>query len=805
MVSSVALLLVTGLHGQTSAISALRRAEAMHESLQRRPVSQRPRAEYLRVAAMMTAVWSRDDSSNTGQQAEYEAGSVYVALAVDQHNSSAWQSAVDCFSTLIRKRPYSSYRRNAEWALAQIELNHLGQSSEAKRWLKDFTKLYPADPRAEIAHQQMRGERVSNVPVLGQRTSGPAPLPLAASAARDDAPRISRRRPADETRHSATRGNLEAPRAERAPVPPQNTNNVFRGPRAAGNRSSAAATNGSGQQVRSGRTAIARRETSAREIHAHESTPAALPLGRLHEVIFGRVGDASAHGLNQILGLRAVSEANETTVVVDLTHPVHVTHAALPGTHRYYFDLHDSEMGSLVTSSGIQKVSIHDGRVLEIHIGQNRQGVIRLVIDVASGQVSADDGSILTGPPRFEVRITAGHGESQPHSPSTPAAPPPGLSLARSSTPPPHATGEEHTARITRDQAETLSARKPAAATGVARAHRPAMAPAPPPLHESTPPRPETTTTETQVRTATAPVPASAPPLHADATPTASHHSTSATSAAPAPPGSLYTASGDPPTSTGSRSLTRVLGLKIHKIVLDAGHGGHDTGTIGPDDLYEKDVVLDVTRRLGRLLQDRLGMDVIYTRKTDVFIPLQERTAIANRANADLFLSIHANSSDDHSVRGIETYYLDFTQNPRALAVAARENATGELSTHSLQTLIQRIALNDKQQESREFAGDLLTNLVSATRVEDRGVKSAPFVVLIGARMPSVLAEISFLSDATDARLLRNGAYRERIAEALYNGVKRYLESLNGVQAVAAGEPGRAASPHLRTVSERTH
>ncbi len=753
MASSVALLLMTGLHAQTSAVSALRRAEAMHESLQRRPVSQRSRAEYLRVAAMMTAVWSRDDSSNTGQQAEYEAGSVYVALAVDQHNSSAWQSAVDCFSTLIRKRPYSSYRRNAEWALAQIELNHLGQSGEAKRWLKDFIKLYPADPRVEIAHQQVRGERVSNVPVLGQRTSGPAPLPLAANAARDDAPRISRRRPAGETSHSAT---------------------------------------------------IARRETSAREVHAHASAPAALPLGRLHEVIFGRVGDASAHGLNQILGLRAVSEANETTVVVDLTHPVHVTHAALPGTHRYYFDLHDSEMGSLVTSSGIQKVSIQDGRVLEIHIGQNRQGVIRLVIDVASGQVSADDGGILTGPPRFEVHITAGHGESQSHprSPSTPAAPPPGLSLARSSTPPPsHATGEEHTARATQDQAETPPARKPAA-TGVARTRRPAMAPAPPPLHESTPPRPEATTTETQVRTATAPVPASAPPLHADATPTASHHSTSAT---PAPPGSLYTASGDPPTSTGSRSLTRVLGLKIHKIVLDAGHGGHDTGTIGPDDLYEKDVVLDVTRRLGRLLQDRLGMDVIYTRKTDVFIPLQERTAIANRANADLFLSIHANSSDDHSVRGIETYYLDFTQNPRALAVAARENATGELSTHSLQTLIQRIALNDKQQESREFAGDLLTNLVSATRVEDRGVKSAPFVVLIGARMPSVLAEISFLSDATDARLLRNGAYRERIAEALYNGVKRYLESLNGVQAVAAGEPGRAASPHLRTVSERTH
>jgi N-acetylmuramoyl-L-alanine amidase len=322
------------------------------------------------------------------------------------------------------------------------------------------------------------------------------------------------------------------------------------------------------------------------------------------------------------------------------------------------------------------------------------------------------------------------------------------------------------------------------------------MAPAPPPEHAAAVPAPEERTAVAH-ETAPAKLHDAAPASTRDATSTASHTDASS--------GPLYTASGDPPTSDGSRSLTRVLGLKIHRIVLDAGHGGHDTGTIGPGNLYEKDVVLDVTRRLGRLLHDRLGVDVIYTRKTDVFIPLQERTAIANRANADLFLSIHANSSDDHSVRGIETYYLDFTKNPRALAVAARENATGELSSHSLQTLIQRIALNDKQQESREFAGDLLTNLVRATHVEDRGVKSAPFVVLIGARMPSVLAEISFLSDPTDARLLRKGAYRERIALALYNGVKRYLESLNGVQAVATEQRSQPVHGHLRTVADRTH
>lgn len=731
--ASVALWLGTGLYGQTSASAALRHAEAMHEALQREPASQRSSSEYRRIAGMMAEVWKKDDSTQIGQQAEYEAGSVYVGLALDQHDRSAWKSAADCFATLLKVRPYSAYRRNAEWALAQIELNHLGQSSAAKHWLKDFTRRYPADPRVEIAHQQMRGVRVASAPILGQRAIGPSPLPLAASETARDSD------------HSRTR------------------------------RSEASAEHAS--PVR------ASHHSSARERVAHAAAPSAkteapvaLPLGRLHEIVFGRVGDASANGLNQILGLRVLSGTDETTIIVDLSRPVHVLHAALPETHRFYFDLHDSEMGSLVTSSGIQKLSVNDGRVLDVHIGQNRKGVIRLVIDAASAQVNADDGSLLTGPPRFEIHVSTGHGAAPVHH-AAPAAPLPGTSLARTSAPAPHAV-EAHTTVARSDKPESRTPDK--STTETAEARRPAMAPAPPPEH------------------------AASAASH-DTVPAASHETASAS------PGPLYTAKGDPPTREGSRSLTRVLGLKIHKIVLDAGHGGHDTGTIGPGNLYEKDVVLDVTRRLGRLLKDRLDMDVIYTRKTDVFIPLQERTAIANRANADLFLSIHANSSDDHSVRGIETYYLDFTKNPRALAVAARENATGELSSHSLQTLIQRIALNDKQQESREFAGDLLNYLVRTTKVEDRGVKSAPFVVLIGARMPSVLAEISFLSDSTDAHLLRTSSYREKIAEALYKGVKQYLESLNGVQALAARQDDEAHAPRstsgakLRTVSDRTH
>ena len=161
------------------------------------------------------------------------------------------------------------------------------------------------------------------------------------------------------------------------------------------------------------------------------------------------------------------------------------------------------------------------------------------------------------------------------------------------------------------------------------------------------------------------------------------------------------------PTAAGDRSLIRALGLKIGKIVIDAGHGGHDTGTIGPNGLLEKDVVLDVSKRLGRLLETRLGAEVVYTRRDDTFIPLETRTAIANRERADLFISIHANSSHDSDARGVETYYLNFTSSPEALEVAARENAVSEKSIHELQDLVKKIALKDKIDESREFAGDV--------------------------------------------------------------------------------------------------
>lgn len=253
------------------------------------------------------------------------------------------------------------------------------------------------------------------------------------------------------------------------------------------------------------------------------------------------------------------------------------------------------------------------------------------------------------------------------------------------------------------------------------------------------------------------------------------------------PPSTAVRPSAPKTTSDGDTSLTRALGLKIHRIVIDAGHGGHDTGTIGPHGLLEKDLCLDVALRLGRMIEQKLpGAQVVYTRQDDTFIPLEERTQIANNAKADLFISIHANSSPDETARGVETYYLNFSTSPESMEVAARENANSQESLHDLQDLIKKIARNDKIEESREFADDVQTSLAHRLRSvsvaeRDRGVKQAPFVVLIGADMPSVLAEISFVSNPTDERMLKGAAERQRIATGLYTGIANYLDSLNSL------------------------
>ena len=255
---------------------------------------------------------------------------------------------------------------------------------------------------------------------------------------------------------------------------------------------------------------------------------------------------------------------------------------------------------------------------------------------------------------------------------------------------------------------------------------------------------------------------------------------TTARAAAAGPVGGVAAAKID----SDNRSLVRVFGLKIHRVVIDAGHGGHDTGTIGPHGLMEKDLVLDVALRLGKIVQQRLGAEVVYTRSTDTFIPLEQRTKIANDDKADLFISIHANSSPASSATGVETYYFNFTTDQHSLNLATRENASSNSSIFELNDLLHKAVLNAKVEESRDFAQRVQSSLyVMSARLNrasrDRGVKKAPFVVLIGATMPSILAEVGFVSNPHDEKLLRREDQRQKIAESLFKGVSAYANSLS--------------------------
>ena len=239
-----------------------------------------------------------------------------------------------------------------------------------------------------------------------------------------------------------------------------------------------------------------------------------------------------------------------------------------------------------------------------------------------------------------------------------------------------------------------------------------------------------------------------------------------------------------PRNADGGFSLARQLGLGVTRVVIDPGHGGHDPGARG-NGISEAALVLDVATRLEELLKKQ-GLEVLLTRRTNVYVSLEERTALANRYDADLFLSIHANASTVPAARGIETYFLNFATNREAEAIAARENAGAARSMRHLPDIVQAIALNNKIDESRDFATIVQSALYDQLRKTNRtlknlGVKQAPFMVLVGAAMPSVLAEISFMSNNAEATLLKTDRYKQQIADALMSGIMRYQRSLKKV------------------------
>jgi len=222
-------------------------------------------------------------------------------------------------------------------------------------------------------------------------------------------------------------------------------------------------------------------------------------------------------------------------------------------------------------------------------------------------------------------------------------------------------------------------------------------------------------------------------------------------------------------------------------VVLDPGHGGTDPGAIGPGGLQEKQVVLQIARRLKVKLEKSLQARIVMTREDDRFVPLEERTAIANTSGGDLFVSIHTNASRKRHVSGVETYFLNSTTDQDALRLAAQESGVSPERISDLQLILYDLMLNNKVDESSQLAESVQMSLVTGlqrkfSKVNDLGVKQAPFVVLMGAKMPSILAEVSFISNGTEEKRLRDGKYLDQLATSLCEGIVRYLQDTHLVK-----------------------
>jgi len=446
--------------------------------------------------------------------------------------------------------------------------------------------------------------------------------------------------------------------------------------------------------------------------------------------------------------IRTNLTAESTEIVIDLEDTVQYSSGRIANPDRIYFDLHSARLSPAVAHSNLK---VTGNLLTQIRVAQNHAGVVRVVLDVNG--VSDYAVSLTRKPAKLVIELYSS--ASHPK----------------------------------KDSLQTASAAS-APATASAKTERAAPPVVPEPVV------PEPVAAEPVPTTTVADASSSVPAAQAKSDPEPSKGSLTKPASAKSKnkPDLVQPASVPQPTRDGQSTLTRALGLKIGRIVIDAGHGGHDTGTIGPTGLMEKDLCLDVALRLGKLIQQKLpGTDIVYTRSDDTFIPLEERTNIANEAKADLFVSIHANSSPDHGARGVETYYLNLKGSPEAMEVAARENAASDHGVHDLQDLVKQITRTEKIDESRELAEDIQDSLSrrvqkTAKPVRNRGVRKAPFVVLIGADMPSILTEISFLSNPADEALLKKPEHRQRIAEGVYQGMANYLQNMNSMAMNGTGK-----------------
>jgi N-acetylmuramoyl-L-alanine amidase len=468
-------------------------------------------------------------------------------------------------------------------------------------------------------------------------------------------------------------------------------------------------------------------------------------------------GRTGSQGAPRIRRISASADTDATRVTIDLEDTVQYSSARIANPDRIFFDLHSARLTSEVARGNVQ---VTGNLLTGVRVAQNQSGVVRVVLDVNGVKDYA--ASLLNNPPQLVIFLysTVRNGGAVRTAKAKPAQPQGGSDDASATSADVRdGSGDSGNVRSVSEKSSNVDPGAPAPANAMTRSTGLASG-------KSTRGRQLSSTSSNTVANTN-----SKPDL-------------------------IRPSSAAGPTRDGQSTLTRALGLKIGRIVIDAGHGGHDTGTIGPTGLMEKDLCLDVALRLGKIIQQRLpGADIVYTRSDDTFIPLEERTNIANQAKADLFISIHANSSQDHAARGVETYYLNLKGSAEAMEVAARENASSEQGVHDLEDLVKKIARNEKIDESKEFAEDIQDSLAkrmqkTSKTVKDRGVRKAPFVVLIGADMPSILTEISFLSNPADEKLLKQPEYRQRVAEGLYQGVASYLQSMNSMTLNMPGKSG---------------
>jgi N-acetylmuramoyl-L-alanine amidase len=747
-------------------------AERGLEALEAIPEGARTRADYTRAMDGFRAVYHEAPGDVHAPDSVNAVAELLAEQGRGLHDAKSLKAAVGQLEFLRTQYPASSLRVGALLAEAQIYQNDLHDPGAARERYALLVKQYPRSAQAEEARAGIAslkaGSRDEGGGSRGLGVGGGASGLMGGTG-------FSSVGSASAVAGSAMAGSdlsksksvVEGSGASSfAPMP--TTGEAMRGAKASRADSNGAA----GDAERRGSLAptdaqldgstAGDREGSLQDgstAAAQDASAAVQNAGPMH---VAKTAGKRRGQMAQVTGIRHWSTPDYTRVAIDLGDDVTYEAARVPNPDRIYFDLHGTRLAQELVGKSFAVTD--DGFLKKIRAAQFSNDMTRVVLDV--NDVTEYSAFLLPNPYRLIIDIHGGS-KAQPGAPvvSVPmqraaaAAPTvPNTTAVKAGSSFDVAALSAQPGRVeatTQPTSQPISAVVPRAGSreeGVG-SSKPADDVAAAPVTNST-----LSSSTRKGRKGKAAVDADAVPARAAV-----------------------------PTADGQTSLVRALGLKIGRIVIDPGHGGHDSGTLGADGIEEKDVVLDVALRLGKLLHERLGSEIIYTRSDDTFIPLETRTAIANKAQADLFLSIHANSSPDASARGVETYYLNFTSSPDALETAARENAVSDQSIHQLSDLVKKIALKDKIEESREFAGDVQQGLYGGLQkgnagLKDRGVKKAPFVVLIGANMPSILAEISFVTNQKDARQLQEPEYRERVAESLYKGVAKYAGGLSGTR-----------------------